>query len=253
MFAPNYDRNEHGHILFPRDKAARDKIFTKESFEHPAKMNLYLLQEIVKYTTQPGDVIIDITAGSGTILWAGTVGRLVIAVELNPQFCEWMKLNAAKMGVTGYLILEGDCRQYLPLACNAIIFSPPYANLLNAGGGILDREHVGEQYREYSKDPRNLGALPEFRFNEAMRTIYQKCLDSLSPGGILTLIIKDTVNLGVINPLGWRHVQMMGLMGFEMFDWQQWVPPGTQFKALHKARGTRVVETEHCIMMRRPL
>jgi len=99
QFAPDYERNEKDWIKFPRDKVDRDKLFIPESFDHPAKANLYLIEELIKYTTEPGDTIMDITAGTGTILVAAPERR-VITIELNPLYAEWIFKNSIKMDIS---------------------------------------------------------------------------------------------------------------------------------------------------------
>jgi len=42
-------------------------------------------------------------------------------------------------------------------------------------------------------------------------------------------------------------------VGFTLQDWFTWDPPGTQFKAIHKAKGDRVVEGEHIIIVRKEI
>ena len=67
-FAPDYPRNEQGWILFPRDVEWRRKLFPDGVFEHPAKANMFLIQELVRYLTEPGDVVLDPFGGTGTLL-----------------------------------------------------------------------------------------------------------------------------------------------------------------------------------------
>ena len=84
-----------------------------------------------------------------------------------------------------------------------------------------------------------------------MGKIYQKCWDSLTPGGSLFLIIKDFYE-GKLEKLGYRHIQMLHKTGFVDLEWYQWEAPGTFFKAIHKSQGHRVIEGEHIIIMRKP-
>ena len=128
QFASSYPRSKQGWIQFPRDKADRDKLFVPESYEHPAKANLYLVQSLIDYTTSPGDWIMDITAGTGTILVASPMGRKVIAIELNPLYHEWIELNAQKMGISDCMIFLGDCRDILPQLpkVDLVLTDPPY-------------------------------------------------------------------------------------------------------------------------------
>jgi DNA modification methylase len=259
-FGDHMERDDYGLLTFPNDKKFRDTIgFIPESFEHPAKANLHLVFALINYCSNPGDRIMDITAGSGSILMAVELGRHVTCIELNPQFVGWMRESASRMQIDAdrYLILQGDCRDYLPLSCNAIIFSPPYSNLLQ-GGGILKRERIGQDIAAYANEeaittnPKNLASLPEFRFSQAMRGIYKQCWDSLPTGGMLALIIKDIMRQQKVIPVGWHHVQMLGQDGWELDSWVQWAAPGMQFKNIHRSQGHKVIEGEHIIIVRRP-
>jgi len=251
QFAPDYERNDQGWIKFPRDKTDRDRLFIPESFDHPAKANLYLIEELIKYTTEPGDVILDITAGTGTVLVASLIGRFTITVELNPVYHEWIIKNAAKLGITSHISIQGDCRTLLPIPCQSIIFSPPYSVTMKGGGGMHNREKSGEQYSQYQSLKGNLGDLQPFYYNVEMQKIYKLCYESLTSGGTLSLIIKDFYEAGAMVQLGWRSVQNLKKVGFTIQDWFIWDPPGTQFKAIHKAKGNRVVEGEHIIVVRK--
>lgn len=251
LFAPDYERNEQGWIKFPRDKADRDRLFIPESFEHPAKANLYLVDALIQYTTEPGDTIMDITAGTGTILIAAPERR-VITIELNPVYAEWIFKNSLKLDLSQFCtLLQGDCRDLLPIPCQSIIFSPPYSVTMKGGGGMHNREKSGEQYSQYQSLKGNLGDLQPFYYNVEMLKIYKLCYESLTPGGSLSLIIKDFYEAGGLVQLGWRSVQQLQRVGFVLQDWFTWDPPGTQFKAIHKAKGDRVVEGEHIIIVRK--
>ena len=64
VFAEQYDREKMGEmdlILFPRDIEWRRTLFPQGVFEHPAKMNMYMCQELIRYLTKPGDTILDAT------------------------------------------------------------------------------------------------------------------------------------------------------------------------------------------------
>jgi DNA modification methylase len=262
MFASEYDRDEKGLILFPRDLTLRRSTFVhwKEAglpADHPAKANLYLTQELIRYLTQPGDLIVDITAGSGSILLGAQEGRRVVAIELTKDYTNWMELSAKKMELQfpqQYTIINGDCREVLPINCEAIIFSPPYAMAMNSGGGILSREKEWmagiESYR--AGDKRNLGNLKDFLYNKVMAQIYQKCYDSLVPGGKLGLIIKDRIRKGLRVQLGLTATRNLIQAGFQPYEWHRWKPHGSMFVIFKKKKGERVVEDEHIIIVEKP-
>ena len=69
-------------LKFKIDTKHRKDWFTGVSFSHPAKMSLPLQLWIIENYTRAGETILDPMAGSGTILVACSLGRNVIAVEL---------------------------------------------------------------------------------------------------------------------------------------------------------------------------
>jgi len=69
-------------IKFGSDTKHRKQWFTGISFSHPAKMSLPLQLWLIDNFTKEGEVILDPMAGSGTILVACSMGRNVIAVDL---------------------------------------------------------------------------------------------------------------------------------------------------------------------------
>lgn len=121
------------------DTAKRKRFFTAESFAHPAKMHIGLLEWIVFTFTQEGDVILDPMLGSGTTLYAVLLGRSVIGVELEAKFIKMAEDNLAKLNqMPLYLgtkqrgqaqIIQGDARQLEGLLVDKCIFSPPYAEV----------------------------------------------------------------------------------------------------------------------------
>ena len=57
-FAPEYPRNSDELILFPRDSDYRKELFPLLKLdEHPAKANIYLVQAIVEFVSEPEETI----------------------------------------------------------------------------------------------------------------------------------------------------------------------------------------------------
>lgn len=117
-------------LNFPRDNL-RYRYFVRESIENPAKLELRTFIWLVEKYTKVGDTILDPMSGIGTSLWALTMGRSVINIELSPRFMEIQKMNLLKIDydhLTEYspipIMYEGDCRRFLPLdnPVEAIIF-----------------------------------------------------------------------------------------------------------------------------------
>ena len=161
-------------LKFAVDTKHRKGWFTGMSFSHPAKMSLPLQLWLIENYTKAGETILDPMAGSGTVLVACSLGRNVIAVELEQKFIDMMhgnwekiKQRGAQMGYSmgACQIIKGDARQLEGLLVDKIITSPPYAETVQqAGGNIKDdfKGFIGKsciEVRKYSDDPNNLGNL----------------------------------------------------------------------------------------------
>ncbi|KKM85910.1 hypothetical protein LCGC14_1284190, partial [marine sediment metagenome] len=109
-FAPTRERTEEGWLLYPSDIAYRKRLpFPDEVFEHPAKAQLYLLEDIVEYVSEGGEIILDPFGGTGSILVATMMGRNVIMLELEPHFVEI--INEAMNGFTGRSMAVEELRE----------------------------------------------------------------------------------------------------------------------------------------------
>ncbi|MDG7023028.1 MAG: hypothetical protein JRN45_00745 [Nitrososphaerota archaeon] len=95
------------------------KWFPKESVAHPAKMNTHLLEYLVTHYTEPGQVIADPFAGTGsTGVMAALHGRDAVVVELEEKFVAWAEKAKAlvdgtpTVNPTGQIrIVKGDARR----------------------------------------------------------------------------------------------------------------------------------------------
>lgn len=114
-------------------------FFSAESVAHPAKMNLGMLEWIIENYSKPGDLIMDMFAGTGsTLIMASRKGRDAIGVELEQHFIDTMivpnmKTSQSQTLLSGkpgkIVIVKGDSRRLdliIPQAINSIITSPPY-------------------------------------------------------------------------------------------------------------------------------
>lgn len=258
LFAAQYPRTPEGWIQFPwTDKPIREHAFSN-SIKHPSPQSIYLIEELVNYVSEPGQTIMDIMAGSGTILWAITLGRKVIAIELEPEFHQLQKetlVRLSEISTPSSLVLEmgtlinADCRDLLPLPCDHIIFSPPYADSMkHTSKGIRAYQDIDNKYVLSDK---NLGNMPAFFFNQTMESIYQKCFQSIRPGGTLTVIIKDQMEQGKRIYHGNWAVGVCIKAGFVIKDWfKRYAPTG--MAQINKAKGAGAVWDEDIIILRKP-
>ena len=134
QFAPEYERNEQGWIKFPSDSAYRKGMFPEEVNKHPAKANVYLVQSIIEYISEPGQLLLDPMAGTGTLMVGALVGRYIACADISELFYKIMleareQLEDIAPGAGGYIsILNLPCQQLLliPNFADHIIFSPQY-------------------------------------------------------------------------------------------------------------------------------
>ena len=129
-----------GAIRIKPDKVLRDRFFTPESYQHPAKGHLGLWWEILERYTKPGDWVLDPMAGVGATMLGTLMGRNVICVELEQHFITPLRASWAKMRQSPMLghtlgqvvILRGDARA-LPLGkADAVVTSPPYEGVADS-------------------------------------------------------------------------------------------------------------------------
>lgn len=276
LFAIDYPRDDDGRILFPPDNKRRRELFVPESFDHPARAQLFMVEELVKYLSEPGDFIVDPFGGSGTLLVGMLIGRGVGLIELSDKYYDLCVKNAefimAKLGYYGDTpqhfikpsLQEGPNQDLLTnfRDIQAFIFSPPYAGALTAGGSLTDwggyshektNTYMDTTELQGNMSPYNLGGFNNFMFNQEMKKIYRLCLDALKPGGFTAVIIKDRISKGVKDELGYRAMQDMLGMGYEFYDWHRSYMAGSHYTKYHRSKGTKTIDEEHLIIMRKPL
>lgn len=259
-FAPEYNLNELGWYEFPADANYRKMLFPERVMKHPARANLYMLQAIIEYVSEPEQLIADIMAGSGSIMVAALIGRRVLMIEIIPDYCklisegiETLEVIAPGIG-TQITLIPGDANKILPIpAIDHIIFSPPYAQIMRMSKPTgIQKELYGDEGALYQDIEGNVGRLSKFIYNQTMEKIYKKCFASLSPGGTMTVIIKDYIENQKRVYLSDWIIRRCSLMGFKLKDWFKWQAPGTFFHTMRKARGENVVNEEEIIILERP-
>lgn len=258
-FAPDYPRSDEGWIIFPNDQELRRSIFAEGTMKHPAKADLYMLQSIIEWMSEPGETIMDIMAGTGSIMIAASMDRRVVCLDIEELYTNLMMESCSKsFSKKGTIIICGDCRKLLPLPVNHIIFSPPYAKQRI---GKTPKKHqestrqlagtYQDSIDEYQQHPRNLGNLNRFLFNQEMEKIYKLCYQSIIPPGTLTIIIKDYIeNQKRVSLSGWV-IKTCIRIGFENIGWFKREALGTGFLKLWRSRGMETVSDEDIIVFRK--
>jgi DNA modification methylase len=140
---------------------------------------------ILKYT-EPGDVVLDPTAGSGTTcIEAVLLGRNCIAVDISygavmlTHHRLYHLARALKGAEARYRVFHGDARRLDEIpdgSVDLVAAHPPYFNTIKYGGedGDLSRAKSLEEYLT--------------PFKQAAEEVYRV----LKPGGVLGVLVGDT-------------------------------------------------------------
>ena len=263
-FGKGYDKTKEGWILFPkRDVERRRTLFPQEVFNHPAKANMTLIDEIVRCTTNQGDIILDPFGGTGTVMIAALQGRGVTTIEIEEGYqkllqqihSEWLDTPDIAKDLGRIIQLRGDCRQLLPVPCDHVIFSPPYSIALGKSTGLTKREgatdRAMEHWGEYSKHSQNLGQLNPFLFARAMDKVYEGLAMSIPPGGNMTVITKDITREGYRVFLSEECIKTCNKVGFKLKEWHKWETGGSAQAKIMKSKGAYVVVDEDILIFRK--
>jgi len=263
FFAPNYERNEDGEVIFPRDTKLHNLILPAlDPTEHVAKCNMHMIQALVEYVSEVGESILDPFTGRGTILIAVSMGRKVICIEIEQPFVVMLENNLKMMRNTipdideMVTLIPGDTYKILPIPnlANHAIFSPPWGNVLRKKSvDEIAKEWGYESATKYSAHPDNIANLNDFIYFQKMEKVYRKIYDSLTPGGTMTIIIKDRMEAGVRVKLGMRAKRDCERVGWEPVAWNRWRAIGGAFAAVNRAKGQETVEEEDLITLRKPV
>ncbi len=195
---------------------------------HPGKMLPDLARRIVVEYSQPGQLVADPMAGTGTTLVeAALAGRRAVGVELEARWVDLARRNAAHVldlasrrlvtvhqgDATDLAALLGDDAGAVDLVCT----SPPYA----CDVGNLDATNWGAGHnlcataeRNYSADRANLGHARGHAYEQAMADVYRACRAVLRPGGILAVVTKNTRRKGRLFDLAGLTVALAEAQGF---------------------------------------
>jgi len=265
-FAPEFAREEHGWITFPRDVEARKQLFfPDEVMRHPAKMNFHLEQSIIEYVGEPGDTFLDPFGGTGTLMIAALQGYRVILVEIEEKYHQLQQQALANLelqvpGASQQVVLiNADNRMVLPIPCSHVVTSPPYAGAMDIRRVRKQREDAPDdwlverdrQMLEYSKSPRNISKLNTFLYNQQMELIYKLCAQSIRVGGTITTVVKDRIENGKRICLGKWAEKVCLRLGLVLDLWEKWKAPGSGFTNIARSQGKETVDDEDIIIFRR--
>lgn len=265
VFAPGY-QHDGQYVSFPgRDTARRRELFPDAVFDHPAKANMYLVEELVKYLTEPGDTVLDPFGGTGTLLLGLQMDRNVVLIDVEEQYIrimqetikDWRGRGLIPEGRKVYVFL-GDSRQVikaLPFLVDAVIFSPPYANILSTGRDVREGERLTvEAFQAYggkSASSLNLGRLNPFLFERSMKTVYEALYRRMVDGGRIAVLTKDAMRGGKRLFISDGTIRQTQRAGFVLDNWFKWKQPLSSYRAPATAKGLVTVDEEDILIFRK--
>lgn len=169
----------------------REKIYTKASMDHPAKMFTPLAQRIIQDYSEPGDTILDPMGGIGTTaIEASRLGRNGIINEYEKRFVNEAKKNMILLERSGQKIgdvkiIYGDARNIkINKKVDLIITSPPFADILAGGkNDNINKYKHGSAGKYYSTNKTNIGTMKGDEFKTETQKVYSECYKNLKKDG----------------------------------------------------------------------
>ncbi len=266
-FAPEYQRSPEGWVLFPPDSSYRKQMFPAQVSEHIAKANVFLVQAIVEYVSKPDEYLLDPFGGTGTLMVAALIGRDVMLIEISPVFHSMQRQALENMekiapGISPHVhLVNAPLQNILPIpnAFDHIIFSPPYASMMKTKGtDKLTKETMGDIAGEYTySHPLNLGTMDDWLWGRELKKVYQKCYDSVKPGGTVSIIVKDHYEKqkdGTRKRIPLVNNAYMACLsvGFIEYNWFKWKAPGSVYTSIYRSKGMEVVDDEDILIFQKP-
>lgn len=272
MFAEDRSREEHGWLEYRLDKPLRASMYPQEILErvmtHPAKMNAWLCRDIIEYVSEPGETILDCFGGVGTSLIAAMLGRNTVLIEIEDYYADIIRScishlerhNPVLLGsdlndrnsIRGQMMLvQADNRLAMPIPCNHIITSPPYGDDLFKAADKALNEDIGKMVEQYGKSNQNIGRLNPFIYQQEMKKVYAKMVQSVKVGGTITITHRDRIREGERILYIDSIVRTLVGLGCKVKMLDKWKAPGSIQSRVNEAMGAEVVLDEDIICMQR--
>lgn len=231
------------------DRSLRWRLFTRESFEHPAKLHLHFVRHLAYRYLSPGQTVLDPMVGIGSTGYLAMVGYAVIGLEIEERWIAHAKRNAARvlaaagMFAGSIQIFQHDARQPWPVQADAVLFSPPYSCRFTAnaqarvgtlphriralGNGAMGRRWQqfleqpspgasGAQRFFYGDHPAQIGHLRGDAYWQAMRDVYANAHAALPGGGVMIVVLKDHVRKRQRVPICDQTATFVSRLGFRL-------------------------------------
>lgn len=258
-FSPKFTKDENGWYNVPRDTKMRNQLWPEGVSKHPAKYSCFLVWELAKHLTTPGQTILDPMAGTGTTMIATLDDRKVICIEVEEKYHEMQQYTLGKIieikpeAKDDVMLLLGDCNKFLPIKVDCIIFSPPYADQLKrqtvSGIAAEDTSSFAE-LTDYSRSIWNIGKLNFFMYFQRMESIYKKLAQSAP---VMAVVVKDNVVHFERRPLVQQTIALCKKVGWKLVEEVKMSAPGSEFIKIHESHGEEMVKDESVLIMRSKL
>jgi hypothetical protein len=225
-------------------------LFDERSFSHHGKANLNLVQALLDTYTDPGDLVLDPMAGTGSVFVGSLTGRRVVAGDVESQWASLLRDNAAGLGHQSLFALASPglgCQWdagRLPIAdlsVDLVLTSPPYFDTFS--NWDCNRTHLvadarlNEHGTAYGLHPQQIGNIHVYEsYLRAMRQVYGEAWRVLVPGRNLVLIVKDVIRDGRTVAVVEDNLTLAMAMGFSLVDRADVPARGSRFRNVLKAR-----------------
>ncbi len=238
----------------------------KEVLLHPAKFPETLVAQFIEDFSNPGELVFDPMAGTGSALLAAhRTGRRSAGIELNPSFIDIIRARLQQEDMFSARLAEdvlicGDATDdhiysQLPFVIDYVVTSPPYWDMLRMKGAETQKKRRGAGLLVfYSNHPNDLGNLSDYdSFLDMLLRAYRLVIARLKPGGFMTVIVKNVKKRGTIYPLAW-HLALRLSPEMELRHEQMWCQDDLKL-APYGYRYAWVSNTFHhyCLHFRKPL
>ncbi|HUX75722.1 MAG TPA: hypothetical protein VMY40_03660 [Anaerolineae bacterium] len=252
---------------FARDHHLRRRLgFAEATFEHKAKLNLNWLAWLLNEHTDPGSVILDPLAGTGSILLAALNQHPTLAADVEAYWSRLLNRNALRIRsrhllVAPILTARWDAAR-LPLpdaSLDAIVTSPPYFDLFSnwnrKQANYMDGRHIGPNGLSYGDHRQQIGNIHIYDdYLRAMRTVYLECRRTLRPGGKLILILGNKVREGRVVPVTQDTQALVVANGFHLLAAHDRKTIPSRWRRIHGQQnaGYPVITVETALVFQKP-
>jgi DNA modification methylase len=207
-----------GELVFSDSTQLYFRYFADGSITHPAKANIEFLHWLIRKYTAEGDVILDPFAGVGsTGFVAGLLKRKSVLVEIEPRYVKLISETFRKTPFHPKVILQGDSRNLrkglkkiglLP-TINAVVTSPPYADMLKS----VEMRDGGYSYQEGQ-----LGRLALPKHLAEVEKVYRECYAILEKGQKMVLLVRNYIRKGSVVDYVYETFKVCQQVGFKLVD-----------------------------------